>query len=389
MKRILRISLDMLITSIVPIASWFLLGMILDGNLINIFTLTYPIQFVMASLKSIFATGANISKYKNKNENATESGMMAGLVIGAVVFGLLVVNINKYIEFMEMDIGTYRTFAIYAILQMFLQYVLQLVLSKLYYNEENSKANKISITFNLISFVTLILMSLITKNQYVIIMVSLGFLFVYTTIILIKNIDKFKFSLNIFNCIKYDSVEFFTGLNFIIIYLFGFSNAFHFGENYVLAISFATLVTDMQWDICHAINTVAKVDISKKKFKYKEHLKNGLILDSMLSLSVIVATILLYKIYNVELNIALVFIGGEILNLLVYPVYIIKICYLQLEQSALKATVNKEVGNILRTAMSFAPTPYCTIIGQMLSMIYQLIFVKISWKKEYNENYEG
>ena len=195
--------------------------------------------------------------------------------------------------------------------------------------------------------------------------------------------------MNIFNCIKYDSVEFFTGLNFIIIYLFGFSNAFHFGENYVLAISFATLVTDMQWDICHAINTVAKVDISKKKFKYKEHLKNGLILDSMLSLSVIVATILLYKIYNVELNIALVFIGGEILNLLVYPVYIIKICYLQLEQSALKATVNKEVGNILRTAMSFAPTPYCTIIGQMLSMIYQLIFVKISWKKEYNENYEG
>lgn len=386
MKRILRISLDMLITSIVPIASWFLLGMILDGNLINIFTLTYPVQFVMASLKSIFATGANISKYKDKNENATESGMMAGLVIGAVVFGLLVININKYIEFMEMEISTYRTFAIYAILQMFLQYVLQLVLSKLYYNEENTKANKISITFNLISFVTLICMSLITKNQYVITMVSLGFLFVYTTVILIKNIDKFKFSLNIFNCIEYDSVEFFTSLNFIIIYLFGFSNAFHFGENYILAISFATLVTDMQWDICHAINTVAKVDISKKKFKYKEHLKNGLILDSMLSLSVIVATILLYKIYNVELNIALVFIGGEILNLLVYPMYIIKICYLQLEQSALKATVNKEVGNILRTAMSFAPTPYCTIIGQMLSMIYQLMFVKVSWKKEYNES---
>lgn len=389
MKRILRISLDMLITSIVPIASWFLLGIILDGNLINIFTLTYPIQFVMASLKSIFATGANISKYKDKNKNATESGMMAGLVIGAVVFGLLVININKYIEFMEMDINTYKIFAIYAILQMFLQYVLQLVLSKLYYNEENTKANKISITFNLISFVTLILMSLITKNQYVITMVSLGFLFVYTTIILIKNIDKFKFSFNLFNCIKYDSVEFFTGFNFIIIYLFGFSNAFHFGENYVLAISFATLVTDMQWDICHAINTVAKVDISKKKFKYKEHLKNGLILDGMLSISVIVATILLYRIYNVELNIALVFIGGEILNLLVYPMYIIKICYLQLEQSALKATVNKEIGNILRTAMSFVPTPYCTIIGQMLSMIYQLIFVKISWKKEYNENYEG
>lgn len=388
MKRILRISLDILITSIVPIASWFLLGMILDGNLINIFTLTYSVQFIMLSLKSIFATGANISKYKDKNENAAESGIMAGLVIGAIVFGALVVNIDKYIEFMEMDINTYRTFAIYAILQMFLQYVLQLVLSKLYYNEENIKANKISITFNLISFVTLICMSLITKNQYVITMVSLGFLFAYTTVILIKNIDKFKFSLNIFNCIKYDSVEFFTRLNFIIIYLFGFSNAFHFGENYVLAISFATLVTDMQWDITYAIETSAKIDISKKKFEYREHLKNGLILDTILAVSVIVATVLLYRIYNIDLKIALIFIGGEILNLLIYPIYIIKIIYLQLEQSALKATANKEIGNLSRTVMSFAPTPYCTIIGQMLSMIYQLIFVKFSWKKEYNENYE-
>ena len=386
MKRILRISLDILTTSIVPIASWFLLGMILDGNLINIFTLTYPVQFIMASLKSIFATGANISKYKDKNENAIESGIMTGLIIGAVVFGLFVINIDKYIKFMEMDINTYKIFAIYAILQMFLQYILQLVLSKLYYNEENIKANKISITFNLISFVTLICTSLITKNQYVITMVSLGFLFAYTTVILIKNIDKFKFSLNIFNCIKYDSVEFFTRLNFIIIYLFGFSNAFHFGENYVLAISFATLVTDMQWDIATAIGTVAKIDISKKKFKYKEHLKNGLILDLLLSSSILLLTFLLYRIYNVDLKIALIFIAGEVINLLVYPIYIIKIIYLQLEKSALKATVNKEVGNLLRTAMSFVPTPYCTIIGQMLSMIYQLIFVKISWKKEYNES---
>lgn len=386
MKRILRISLDILTTSIVPIASWFLLGMILDGNLINIFTLTYPVQFIMYSLKSIFATGANISKYKDKNENAIESGIMAGLVIGAIIFGLFVVNIDKYIEFMEMDINTYKIFAIYAILQMFLQYILQLVLSKLYYNEENTKANKISITFNLISFITLICMSLITKNQYVITMVSLGFLFAYTTGILIKNIDKFKFSLNIFNCIKYDSVEFFTRLNFIIIYLFGFSNAFHFGENYVLAISFATLVTDMQWDIATAISTVAKIDISKKKFKYKEHLKNGLILDLLLSASIFLLTFLLYKVYNVDLKIALIFIAGEVINLLVYPIYVIKEIYLQLEKSALKTTVNKQIANSLRVVMSFVATPYCTIIGQMLSMTYQLIFVKISWRKEYNES---
>lgn len=389
MKRLLRISLDILVTSIVPVASWLLLGIILDGNLINIFTLTYPVQFIMLVLKSIFGTGANISKYKDKNKNAVDSGIMAGAIVGAIIFGLLVINIDRYISFMKMDVSIYRTFAIYAILQMFLQYILHLVLSKLYYNEENKKANKISITFNIISFVTLIGMSLITKNQCIISMVSLGILFVYTTIILIKNIDKFKFSLNIFNCIKYDSVEFITWLNFIIIYSFGFSNAFDFGTNYVLAISFATLVTDIQWDITTAIDTIAKVDISKRKFKYKEHLKNSFVLVLILVISSIIMTILLYNSYNVDLSIVVIFIGGEILNLLMYPVYSIKICYLQLEQSALKATTNKEIANILRTAMSFVATPYCTIIGQLVSMFYQLLFVGVTWKKKYNEIIEG
>lgn len=389
MKRLLRISLDILVTSIVPVASWLLLGIILDGNLINIFSLTYPVQFIMLSLKSIFGTGANISKYKDKNKNAVDSGIMAGAIVGAIIFGLLVINIDRYISFMKMDVSVYRAFAIYAILQMFLQYILHLVLSKLYYNEENKKANKMSITFNLISFITLIGMSLITKDQYVITMISLGILFVYTIIILIKNIGEFKFSLNVFNCIKYDSVEFITKVNFIIIYLFGFSNSFDFGENYALAISFATIVGDVQWDIIFAVDTVAKIDISKRKFRFKEHLKNGLILASFLTLSTITMTALLYKTYNVDLNIAIIFIAGELLNLMIYPFYCIKICCLQLEESALKTTTNKEVANILRTAMSFVATPYCTIIGQLVSMFYQLLFVGVTWKKKYNEIIEG
>ncbi len=44
MKRLFRVSFDILITSIVPIISWFLLGIILDNHLINVFSLTYPLQ---------------------------------------------------------------------------------------------------------------------------------------------------------------------------------------------------------------------------------------------------------------------------------------------------------------------------------------------------------
>ena len=46
MKRLLRISFDLSLLSFIPIILWFLLGIIVDKNLINIFTLTYPLQFI-------------------------------------------------------------------------------------------------------------------------------------------------------------------------------------------------------------------------------------------------------------------------------------------------------------------------------------------------------
>ena len=93
MKRLLRISLNTAIFSLISVLSWFALGIIVDKNLTNVFTLTYPIQFIWWMLKSIFGTGANISKEKDKNENAVLSGMTLGIIVGFVVFGLLVLNI--------------------------------------------------------------------------------------------------------------------------------------------------------------------------------------------------------------------------------------------------------------------------------------------------------
>lgn len=70
MNRLLRVSFDIFIASIVPILSWFTLGIVLDNNLINVFSLTYPLQCLMGMIVSIFGTGANISIYKDNNKNA-------------------------------------------------------------------------------------------------------------------------------------------------------------------------------------------------------------------------------------------------------------------------------------------------------------------------------
>ena len=377
MKRILRISLDILVTSVVPIAGWFLLGIILGGNLINVFSLTYPIQFIMNTFKSIFSTGANVSAYKDNNKNAVNSGILLGIVLGALIFGIIIFNIEKYISFMNMDINTYKIFGIYSIIQIYLQLVLQFILTKLYYKEENKKANKIAITFNLINFITLIGTAIITRDELITCIVSIFILLIYTVIIVIKNMENFKISINLARCVKYDSVELFTSINFFIIYLFGLSNAFEFGERYVLAITFSTLVTDMQWDVTHAIGIVAKIDLSKGKFSYKEHLKNAYKLISMLIASIIIMSLTMYNSYNTDLLITGIFILGEILCFIMYPLYTIKTYYLQLEYSPLKTTIHKQIANILRTIMSFIPTPYCTLIGQLVSMFYQLIYTQI------------
>jgi len=75
MRRLLRISFNQAIFSFIPVISWMILGLVLDKDLANVFTLTYPIQFIWQMCKSIFGTGANICKEKDKNKNAVLSGM--------------------------------------------------------------------------------------------------------------------------------------------------------------------------------------------------------------------------------------------------------------------------------------------------------------------------
>lgn len=137
MNRLLRISFDTLLTSLTPILGWFLLGILVDENLINIFSLIYPIQFIISAIKSVFGTGANVSRIRDNNKNSVYSGILIGSIVGAVILGIIVVNIDKYISFMNMDIDTYKIFGTYGVIQMFLQLLLNLSLCKLYFEDEN------------------------------------------------------------------------------------------------------------------------------------------------------------------------------------------------------------------------------------------------------------
>lgn len=389
MKRLLRISFDLSLLSFIPILLWFLLGIIVDKNLINIFTLTYPLQFIYYIIRSVFSTGANISKEKDKNEDAVMSGLVIGSIISLITFLLILINIDGYINFMNMDVNIYKTFTIYSVIEIFISLEFAFILNKLYYEGQNKLANKYSIMFNLLNLVLLVGTSLITKNQSVIVITTLIPLFLFTLYIIIKNSDKFKLKLNIPKCIKYDSVELFNNIGFLLIFLFGLSNAINFGEKYTLALTFVALITDTQWDTADAIVTAATIDISKNNFNYKEHKRNAYKLLGILFLTSLIMFSLLYRFYDLDFKITMIYFAFEIVNFLIYPIYRIKTCYLQLEWSAFKTTGNKIFSLFLRMILSLTKTPFCTGIGQACSSVYQFITVSIFFKLNFKVDKKG
>ena len=389
MKRLLRISFNQAVFSFMPILSWFMIGIIIDKNLINVFTLTYPIQFIWSTLRAVFATGANICKEKDQNENSVLSGITLGIIFGAIIFGTIVINIEKYINFMNMDVNIYKEFAIYSVIQLYIQLVLSYVFEKLYFENKEKLANKYCFGFNLINFSVLIISSILIKDKMQIVIITLLSILLYTVYVTLKEYRKFKLELNILKYIKYDSTNIFNNILFFIIYLFGLSNALEYGEEYALALNFVALITDTQWDAFEAIVTVAKIDISKRKFNYIEHISNSYKLLIILMFTTIIMFITLFSLYNISILLALIYLSFEIINFISYPIYSIKTCYLQLEYSAKKTTINKIIANILRMSISFIKSPFCTGIGQISSTIYQMITVNHMFNKKFKVENNG
>ena len=77
MKRYVCISLTLFAVSVTNVVTYFLLGIIMgDMQYSNIFSLTYPLQFVCSILLSYFATASNIRTNREKKEGCSESGML-------------------------------------------------------------------------------------------------------------------------------------------------------------------------------------------------------------------------------------------------------------------------------------------------------------------------
>lgn len=386
MKRLLQISFDTLIASLMSILIWFILSLKIDRTLINIFTLTFPIQYVSSIIISIFATGANISSQKG-NKDDVMSGIFFGCLISIVLVVILLFNVDNYLNFMNYNVN--HLFVIYSIIQIFLHTILSIILTKLYYEENNNLANKYSLIFYIINLVLICFTSVLFRNTIYVIVVTLIPLVIFVLYVLIKNVERFSLNFNILRWIRYDSVTLTDNILLGLAYVFGLSSTVTYGQEYITALTFIALITDTQWDISNSISTVAKIDISKNEFNYKEHVKNATKLTYLLIASVLIMYIIMFKFYDLNLYITFIYLGFHIIDFIICPYYKIDAYYLQLEYSTSITTVVNLSSRIFRFILSFIRTPFCTVIAQLLSSIYQVITMKFLFNKNFKVSKNG
>lgn len=379
MKRLLQIGLDTLLLSIIPIIIWNIVGIVFEKNLATVFALTYPVQFVFSTLHCLFASGANITAEKRRDKNIVYTNMLVGLLIGIGVLAVFLFYSKQYIIFFNSDYSVLKNFTIYSMINIFYSYVLRLVLEKLYYEKENKLSNIISISFNVASLVLFAILSIVTRNQLITIYgvtITLG---IALTIIFIANIRKFRFTLKLKENIEHSSSGIISCVGLFVTYFIGLHNEFSFGPQYILVSNFISLTTDTQWDMVDAINVTTKIDASKNEFNMKQSLKNAYQYVFLLLVSSLVMAMGLYFLYEPDIIILLITFGVQIIHLLLYAIYTIRLGYIQTKPNEIKTNFERNVliGEALRTLCAFMHNPYCTYIGQLVSGAYQYTYTKI------------
>lgn len=169
-----------------------------------------------------------------------------------------------------------------------------------------------------------------------------------------------------------------TAVFFMIVYLFGYKNAFQAGAEYIDALNLVALCTDAQWDTLGAFDTVARVDIAKYRYEYKKEMKNAYLFTIIVMLTSIIMTLALTWINGYTITIVLAYLAFQIVGMMLDTYSSILSIYTQIEYSPKTNTIIQFSTLIVRTLIStFLLSPFCTDIGQIVQSVILIIIYLI------------
>lgn len=373
MKRLLQICFDTLLISILPILMWILLGFIVTKDISNVFSLTYPLQFFFMFFESLFSKGPNVVAKKINQKAVIDSNIVFGTVLVGILTIVLCINVDWYIGFLGMDASLYHNYCLYSVLFLYLSYVIQLILQKLYFNNENGRANKITSFFNITNFLAIICLSMLIRQEAAIGITLLIDLFI-VTMVFVKNVRVDNFSIKVRESIKFSSFNLLRNISMLLIYVVGFRRSFVFGAIYVTTINFESLTTDAQWDMLYSIDTVSKIDFAENKFDYKTSLKNAYKLIVLLIMSSILLNVALFWYFKPDLGVLLILLAVQYIDMLLDPLKTLRLNYLQIQDNSVKHNIFYVFNRIVRFGCSFIPSVFCTYIAQAVSIVMLLTY---------------
>lgn len=383
MKRYFSMSITFFLLSALNALTYLLLGVIMHNTAYSeIFSITYPLQFVVAILLSFFVSASNIRANKENNENCVETGSILGVVFGAVVFGLVAIFINQFIAFMNMDAEIYRNFALMSVGQLFFTFVVGIIAEKLYFQNKDKLGNFCNLGYIVLNLLTVVLTALITKNQIAIVLVNLISLLIYVLLWYVLTFKKFKFDFSITKNFKYESMYVVNDIFMFVIYLFGYSRAFSYGAEFVTALNFVNLITDPMWDAVGAIGKIAKIEISQSDYNYKNALKRSAAISIFYTSISGILFFSLFKVYKVMFVVGLIYLLIQAADMLLNILKANLQNFMQLEHSPTKSTSINIMYKAVRTALSiFILNPYNTNIGQIVGgFVGLLMFAFLRFK---------
>lgn len=381
MKRLFYIGSGKFIFSLFPVLTWFILSAILqDANALNVFSLIYSIQFISTFFKSLFSTGANVRGNKKKDPNAVWNGIFWGTIFSVAVFTILLVYVNKYIEFFGLDVSTYRDYTIYGMGFYFLQTTFSFIIEKLYFEDKEKMANVHQIIFNVVNICLVSVLALCLVNKLLAFIITLCVLSIYVIVLYVREFNKFKINFSFIKNIRYDTLSLISSIFMCLIYFFGFRTVFSAGEEYLVAVNIVTLATDPQWDCLDAISTVVKVDLSKDRYQYKKELKNAYLYCFVVVLSSIIISFALAFAYGASIVLVVIYLAFQVVDMFSYPYQEILCVYTQIEYSPTISVAIDLSAKVVRTILAtIIISPFCTDIAQLIDslILMSICFVRM------------
>lgn len=390
MKRLLRLCFDTIMFSAFPILGYYVLGYLVNPKLTNIFTVTYALQFVYAIIICIFGEAVciycNKDVEKTKRDSVQVTGIYTGMIISCLFFGIMFIYVDKYLELLGFDIEDYRVFARYSIVQLCSQSILHLLVSAYQYQNELVLSNKISFYYNILNFILITVLSLITKNEiYIALLTSLvmSFYIIYLSYSFYKVHKTFRPTRGFLKGIKYEGFKILKYAIMLCIYLMYTHKVNNFGNEYFLAYTFACLVTDLQWDCIDNVPRLLTIDISQGKTDtFNKCVRCGYILFLILLSSIIIMSSvlrLLIPFNKIVIYHLILEIGGFIL----FPIYSIMRSYLVLNEYSSSILLHTLIATFfIRFGLTtVVPSPYANSIGLVCSSLYQVIVFVILFKQ--------